>query len=59
MGFVDLHCHLLWDLDDGCRSPEAWIAEALETLSERAGARAMRRLCEENPRRVLAGEDLA
>ncbi len=26
MGFVDLHCHLLWDLDDGCETP----AETLE-----------------------------
>lgn len=26
MGFVDLHCHLLWALDDGCQTP----AETLE-----------------------------
>jgi protein-tyrosine phosphatase len=34
MGFVDLHCHLLWDLDDGCRSPEETVAaaRALATL---------------------------
>lgn len=38
---------------------DEWIAEALDTLSERAGAAALRRLCDENPRRVLAGEDLA
>jgi protein-tyrosine phosphatase len=28
MGFVDLHCHLLWELDDGCRSPEETVAAA-------------------------------
>jgi protein-tyrosine phosphatase len=22
MGYVDLHCHLLWGIDDGCRAPE-------------------------------------
>lgn len=38
---------------------DEWIAEALETLGERAGQAAVRRLCEENPRRVLGGEDLA
>jgi protein-tyrosine phosphatase len=26
MGLVDLHCHLLWDIDDGCETP-------VETLS--------------------------
>ncbi len=26
MSYVDLHCHLLWGIDDGCRAPE----EALE-----------------------------
>lgn len=26
MGYVDLHCHLLWGIDDGCGTPE----EALE-----------------------------
>jgi protein-tyrosine phosphatase len=26
MGFVDIHCHLLWGIDDGCAGPE----EALE-----------------------------
>src|SRR5690348_7930123 len=34
MGFVDLHCHLLWDLDDGCRSP----AETLEAARALAAA---------------------
>jgi protein-tyrosine phosphatase len=33
MGFVDLHCHLLWDLDDGCRSP-AETLEAARALAE-------------------------
>jgi protein-tyrosine phosphatase len=37
----------------------AWIEEALETLVERAGARALARLCSENPRRALAGEELS
>ena len=27
MGYVDIHCHLLWGIDDGCRGPE----EALES----------------------------
>lgn len=28
MGFVDLHCHLLWALDDGCETPEETLAAA-------------------------------
>jgi protein-tyrosine phosphatase len=32
MGFVDLHCHLLWDLDDGCRTAEETL-EAARALS--------------------------
>jgi protein-tyrosine phosphatase len=28
MGFVDLHCHLLWDVDDGCETPDETIAAA-------------------------------
>jgi len=28
MGFVDLHCHILWALDDGCQSPEETLAAA-------------------------------
>ncbi len=28
MGFVDLHCHLLWDIDDGCETPEESLAAA-------------------------------
>ena len=34
MGYVDLHCHLLWDLDDGCRTPEEtlWAARALSAV---------------------------
>lgn len=28
MGFVDLHCHLLWDVDDGCETPGETIAVA-------------------------------
>jgi len=26
MGYVDLHCHLLWALDDGCETPEETLA---------------------------------
>ncbi|HET9595246.1 MAG TPA: CpsB/CapC family capsule biosynthesis tyrosine phosphatase [Anaeromyxobacteraceae bacterium] len=37
---------------------DEWIADALETLAERAGGAVLRRLCDENPRRALAGEDL-
>lgn len=43
-------------------SPEGaqeWIGDALDTLAERAGPACLRRLCEENPRRALAGRDLA
>ena len=36
-----------------------WIGEALETLADRAGPDGLRRLCSRNPRRVLAGEELA
>lgn len=42
-------------------APEAadeWVSEALEALEARAGGRELRRLCEQNPRRVLAGEEL-
>lgn len=28
MRFVDLHCHLLWALDDGCETPEETLAAA-------------------------------
>jgi protein-tyrosine phosphatase len=28
MGYVDLHCHLLWALDDGCRSPDETLQAA-------------------------------
>jgi protein-tyrosine phosphatase len=28
MGYVDLHCHLLWALDDGCETPAETIAAA-------------------------------
>ncbi len=38
---------------------EELISEALETLVERAGVACLRRLCDENPRRVLAGGDLS
>jgi len=27
-GLVDLHCHLLWGVDDGCRSPDDSLAAA-------------------------------
>lgn len=37
---------------------DEWIAEALEALESRGGPDQLGRLCEENPRRVLAGEDL-
>jgi protein-tyrosine phosphatase len=28
MGYVDIHCHLLWGLDDGCRTAEESLAAA-------------------------------
>jgi len=33
MGFVDLHDHLLWGIDDGCESPEETIEAAKLLLS--------------------------
>jgi protein-tyrosine phosphatase len=38
---------------------EEWLAEALEVLEKRAGAEALERLLATNPRRILAGEDVA
>lgn len=35
-----------------------WIDEALTALERRAGAEAVRRMCSDNPRRALAGEQL-
>jgi protein-tyrosine phosphatase len=34
MGYVDLHCHLLWSLDDGCETPAETVeaARLLEAL---------------------------
>src|SRR5512142_726777 len=28
MGFVDLHVHVLWGIDDGCETPEETLAAA-------------------------------
>jgi protein-tyrosine phosphatase len=28
MGYVDLHCHLLWGVDDGCETPDETLAAA-------------------------------
>src|SRR5512143_3447375 len=28
MGYIDLHCHLLWALDDGCETPAETVAAA-------------------------------
>jgi protein-tyrosine phosphatase len=36
-----------------------WIAEALSALEKRAGGDGLLRLCQENPRRAIAGEDLS
>ncbi len=33
MGWIDLHCHLLWALDDGCETPDE-TAEAARALAE-------------------------
>lgn len=38
---------------------EEWLPEAIEALEERAGGAELERLCAANPRRVLAGEELA
>ena len=36
-----------------------WLAEALETLERRAGRDGVDRLLAANPRRILAGEEVA
>lgn len=36
-----------------------WLGEALKTLEKRAGAGGFARLCNTNPRRIIAGEELA
>jgi hypothetical protein len=36
-----------------------WISGALLKLEKRAGRASVKRLCEENPRRALAGEELS
>jgi len=56
MGFVDLHCHLLWDLDDGCRSPAETLeaARALAAADEDGGGGAS---AAERKRRVIAALD--
>jgi protein-tyrosine phosphatase len=38
---------------------EEWLPEGLDLLEERAGAEEVERLCAANPRRILAGEDVA
>jgi len=38
---------------------QEWLDEALGALEKRAGTNALDRLLDENPRRILAGEDLA
>ena len=55
--FADLN-QLSADLHrpDGVRE---WLAEALVALERRAGARGLDRLLAVNPRRILAGEELA
>ena len=50
MGGTDLHAP---------EGADTWIAEALLALARRGGEAALNRLCEDNPRRVLAGEDLS
>jgi protein-tyrosine phosphatase len=39
-------------------SAERWLAESLAALEKRAGAEVLQRLCADNPRRVVAGEEL-
>jgi protein-tyrosine phosphatase len=41
---------------DGARE---WLDESLAFLEKRAGAEGLERLLAENPRRILAGEDVA
>ena len=48
VGATDLHEP--WSARD-------WLEEALAQLEKRAGATGARRLLDENPRRILAGED--
>lgn len=37
---------------------EEWLPEAIDALDARAGSAVVERLCAENPRRILAGEDV-
>lgn len=37
---------------------QRWLEKALEALEKRAGPEGLRRLCAENPRRILRGEEL-
>jgi protein-tyrosine phosphatase len=37
---------------------DEWLADALEALDQRAGAAEVERLCDTNPRRILAGEEI-
>jgi len=65
-GLVDLHCHLLWDVDDGCRGPEDSLsaAKALAAVGYRAAAQTPHAradfpsqdasLCEERLRALVA-----
>jgi len=50
VGSTDLH------RPEGVRD---WLAEALAALEKRAGSAGLERLLAENPRRILAGEDVA
>ena len=43
----------------GPAGAERWISEALDALERRAGVAGAERLCRGNPRRVVAGEELA
>jgi len=57
--FLDLGLYAVAGTDlHGPEEAEAWVEEALERLAQRAGEATLCRLCDENPRRVLAGHPL-
>ena len=60
MGFVDLHCHLLWATDvHQAKSGAKLLAAGIPALRKVVGEDALRVLLDHNPRRVLRGLPLA
>jgi protein-tyrosine phosphatase len=47
------------DLHHPGEEAHRWLEQGLRSLEKRAGGEALRRLCAENPRRILRGEELS